>query len=135
SQEILRRYLKTDLNSFLFSPAESERQRRESLRIARVTPLTPSQRARDEARRRHPVALGNCYTVQAYRTAIQRACAAAGVPTWSPNQLRHAKATELRRLAGLDAAAAVLGHTKIETTQIYAERDMEVARRLARETA
>jgi hypothetical protein len=32
---------------------------------------------------------------------------------WSPNQLRHALATEARRRSGLEAAQALLGHTRI----------------------
>lgn len=75
---------------------------------------------------------GEVYTVAAYRRAITRACQAAGVTPWHPNQLRHTRATEIRATAGLDAAAAVLGHTRVETTQVYAEvataRAVEVAR-------
>jgi integrase len=42
---------------------------------------------------------------------------------WHPHQLRHAKATEIRREAGLDAARSVLGHRSPKTTEIYAELD------------
>lgn len=42
---------------------------------------------------------------------------------WSPNQLRHTAATEIRREFGLEAAQVVLGHSFADTTQIYAERD------------
>jgi integrase len=45
---------------------------------------------------------------------------------WSPNQLRHRRATELRPY-GLDLVKTVLGHTKVETTQIYAEKDLAAA--------
>jgi len=43
---------------------------------------------------------------------------------WSANQLRHAKATELRRVAGLDAARVVLGHRSAQITEVYAELDL-----------
>ena len=56
------------------------------------------------------------------------------MPHWTPNQLRHTKATELRKQLGLDVAGAVLGHSKLETTQIYAERAQDLAVRAARET-
>ena len=46
--------------------------------------------------------------------------------SWAPNQLRHTRATELRP-HGLDVAKTILGHTKIETTQIYAEKDLAAA--------
>src|SRR5262249_13073729 len=46
---------------------------------------------------------------------------------WAPNQLRHTKATEIRREHGLDAARAVLGHTSPAITEHYAELDAEQA--------
>jgi integrase len=46
---------------------------------------------------------------------------------WHPNQLRHTKATELRREFGLDAARAVLGHRSPQVTEVYAELDMSRA--------
>ena len=46
---------------------------------------------------------------------------------WHPNRLRHAKATELRRELGLDAARAVLGHSSPQATAIYAELDVSRA--------
>jgi len=36
---------------------------------------------------------------------------------WHPNRLRHSRATELRRY-GLDVVKTILGHSKVETTQI-----------------
>jgi site-specific recombinase XerC len=52
---------------------------------------------------------------------------------WSPNQLRHSAATEIRRLFGLEAAATTLGHAKADVTQIYAERDYSLAASVARQ--
>jgi integrase len=49
---------------------------------------------------------------------------------WHPNQLRHAKATELRREAGLDAARVVLGHRSPQITEVYAEIDVNKAAEL-----
>jgi integrase len=46
---------------------------------------------------------------------------------WHPHQLRHAKATELRREFGLDAARAVLGHRSPQITEVYAEIDVAKA--------
>jgi integrase len=68
------------------------------------------------------------YSVTSYRRAIARACDRAGVPEWSPNQLRHSAATRIRRELGLDVARALLGHTDVNTTTIYAERDDSLAR-------
>jgi integrase len=52
---------------------------------------------------------------------------------WSPNQLRHSAATELRRRYGLEAAQVILGHSKADVTQIYAERDLALGVRVAAE--
>jgi integrase len=48
---------------------------------------------------------------------------------WSPNQLRHNRATELRPY-GLDLTKTILGHSKVETSLIYAERDLAAAMEL-----
>jgi integrase len=45
---------------------------------------------------------------------------------WHPNRLRHSRATELRSY-GLDVTKTILGHNKVETTQIYAEKDLAAA--------
>jgi integrase len=50
---------------------------------------------------------------------------------WHPNQLRHAAATEFRREHGLEAAQVLLGHSKADTTQIYAEASIERGREVA----
>ncbi len=47
--------------------------------------------------------------------------------TWSPNQLRHTFATDIRKRFGLESAQVLLGHSEADTTQIYAERDAEKA--------
>ena len=64
------------------------------------------------------------YNRRSYRNAVLRACLKAGVPAWSPLQLRHTAATSIRAQYGLEAAQTVLGHAKADTTLIYAERDM-----------
>ncbi len=42
---------------------------------------------------------------------------------WHPHQLRHTRATELRREFGIDVARAVLGHRSPAITETYAELD------------
>jgi integrase len=44
--------------------------------------------------------------------AVQRACKKAGIPPWSPRQLRHTRATVIHRAFGLEVARTVLGHTE-----------------------
>ena len=50
---------------------------------------------------------------------------------WHPNQLRHTYATEVRERFGLEAAQVTLGHSKADVTQVYAERDGQLANRVA----
>jgi site-specific recombinase XerC len=50
---------------------------------------------------------------------------------WSPNQLRHSHATKVRKEFGLEAAGASLGHSKMSATEIYAERDSQLALNVA----
>jgi integrase len=52
---------------------------------------------------------------------------------WHPNQLRHTLATGIRRRYGLEAAQVILGHAKADVTQVYAERNLTLAERIAAE--
>lgn len=131
AQAILAKYLLRDQDKPCFSPREAERQRAKG---------KPGRRT-----------AGDQYDTSTYGKAIAYACRRAFPPPkesrrdkaavkawhiahrWSPNQLRHSRATEVRRLYGLEAAASVLGHSEIGVTQVYAEQDRERARRVARE--
>ncbi len=53
------------------------------------------------------------------------------IPQWRPNALRHSAATRIRNALGLDAAAAMLGHRTLTTTEIYAELDQARAAQVA----
>lgn len=68
------------------------------------------------------------YDRRTYRQAVVRGAAKAGVPRWSPLQLRHTAATSIRSRWGLEAAQVVLGHSRADVTQLYAERDLNRAR-------
>lgn len=64
--------------------------------------------------------------------AIRRANKA-GVPVnpWAPRQLRHSIGTTLRKLHGIEAAQGYLGHSKPDTTLIYAERSEALVAQIA----
>ena len=132
AQQVLVRFLKADPDAYLFSPKEVENNRMLGRRQGRIHKLWPSheRRYRDEP----PSYAGEIYTTHSYRRAVHRGCKAAGVPQWSPNQLRHSRATEVRKAYGLEAAQVTLGHATADVTQVYAERDRELARRVALET-
>ena len=52
---------------------------------------------------------------------------------WHPHQLRHSAATMIRKHYGAEAAQSVLGHAELSTTEIYAEKSLEMARRIMKE--
>ena len=68
------------------------------------------------------------YSTTSYRRCVARACRRAGIPPWSVNRLRHSAATRIRKELGLDTARALLGHSDSTTTEIYAEKDLDLAR-------
>jgi integrase len=132
AQEVVRPFLTASLQAYLFSPracVESLRARRAA---ARKTKRTPSELRRKRKAKPHRVPAEH-YNRRSYRLAIVRACQKAGVPEWSPLQLRHSAATEIRAKYGVEAAKVILGHTKVETTQIYAERDLGKAKEIMAE--
>lgn len=120
--EILKRRLVANVTEFLFSPAKALAEWNAQRREARKTKVQPSQQNRRKANRKRPPT--KRYTTGTYRQAIERGAKKAGVPAWHPHQLRHAVATEIRKMAGIDAARAVLGHRSPAITEVYAELDM-----------
>ena len=126
AQAVVKPFLKTDLQAFLFSPADAIAARDARRAAARKTKRTPSElhRKRKAKPKRRPRAR---YDRNSYRQAIERACRKAGVPEWSPLQLRHTAATLIRARYGIEAAKAILGHSRVETSQIYAEQNLNRA--------
>lgn len=123
------RRVEVDAGRPLFSPRDEREERHQDARAARKGKVPPSQRSRRRPRPARPP--GDRYTPTAYGNAVKRAARKAGVPEWHPNQLRHAHATLVRRLFGLEAAQAALGHSKADVTQLYAERDLALAASVA----
>ena len=128
AQEVLLPYLLRADDAYCFSPQESEERRRCKMHEERQTPLNQG----NIPMHRGPSRFAERYTVDAYRRAIRRACEAAKIPIWSPNQLRHTAATDIRREFGLDAAQVILGHASADVTQVYAEADRQLAAGVAR---
>lgn len=133
AQAILAPYLLRCQESYCFSAAETVARARRRQQETRKTTARRKQRS-ETNRAKHPRwAPANRYEVTSYRMAIRRACKLAGVEIWSPNRLRHSAATEIRKRFGLEAAQVVCGHQTANITQVYAERDEELARRIAGE--
>jgi integrase len=131
AQTVLAPFLFRDADAYLFSPQDAMENHRRKLRQARKSKVQPSQRDRSRAKpKKQP---GDHYPVAAYDHAVRVACQKAGVPHWSPNRLRHSAATEIRRRFGLEASQVFLGHQHADVTQVYAERDVALAERVAAE--
>ena len=132
AQEIVKEFLKPDLTAYLFSPRETVEAHHEKRAQARRTKRTPSELAR-KVKGKPGAGHSGRYDRRGYRQAIVRACRKAGVPEWSPLQLRHTAATAIRARFGLEAAQLVLGHARADVTQVYAERDLTKARAIMAE--
>jgi integrase len=122
AQAILKAYLTLDTEAYLFSPRRAMEERRVEMRKNRKTRVQPSQQNR---RKRLPKkGPTERYTTSSYAHAVRTACRKAGIEPWHPHQLRHTRATELRREFGLDTARTVLGHRSPQITETYAELDI-----------
>jgi integrase len=141
AQEVVKRFLKTDLQAYLFSPGEAREERFLALRQNRKSKVQPSQVCR---RRNKPKKVpGERYDVFSYRRAIAYACDRAfQVPEglmeaearkwrkahrWHPHQLRHNAGTNVRKKHGIELARIILGHSTAFCTEIYAEADRQQA--------
>lgn len=154
AQAVIRPFLKRDLQAFLFSPSEAEDERRSALSESRKTPLSYGNRPGTNRKRRRRKQPGLRYTVASYRRAIHYGCDQADseadeakrskdlptdtpsnaervIPRWSPNRIRHSFATRVRKQFGLDAAQVALGHAQANITQVYAEKDQQLAAQVA----
>jgi integrase len=129
AQEVLRPWLDRDPEVYCFAPAEASAWQ---LLRQRKNP-GPASVAVDPLKKRTKRMPGPRYTRHSYRVAVQRACRRAGVPVWSPRQLRHLSASTIRAQYGLEASKAVLGHADTKVTEIYAQRDLDLAQQVMRE--
>jgi len=138
AQTIIMPYLRRELEAPLWTPRMAHEERAAAKREAYqpregqydYRSMPSYQRRRQEAP--EPTRFRPQWSPAAWARAIARATEEAIVPHWSPNQLRHAAATRARRAAGLDAAQAVMDHASADTTEIYAERDRDLAREVMR---
>ena len=127
AQKIIKPWLKTDLQAYLFSPQEARAWFQEQRAKNRKTPRP--KKARERPRKANPRRTPrDHYGTREYDHAIERACEKAGVPAWTPNQLRHTAATRIRAAYGIEAARIILGHSSAVTSEIYAEIDREKAK-------
>ena len=124
AQEAIQPYLgMVGLHEPIFSPHIAYRER--------------NPKADDPCGRRKP---GKAWTTHAITRSIHYACERVRrrggewmeFPNWNVHQIRHAWATRVRALHGLEAAQATLGHASLDATQIYAEKSAHLAIEIAR---
>ena len=127
AQAVLRAFLLRPSQAYMFDPREAMAWYAAQRESHRRPGQEPTSRRTKRRIRDH-------YDAGSYRRAIQRACRKAGVTPWHPHALRHTSASRVRKEFGLEAAQVLLGHSRADVTQIYAERDetkaAEVARRM-----
>jgi integrase len=149
AQRIIEPWLKWDnLDAYIFSPAEAMDY------VGKVRSSNASTRRTNFKRKNDPERIaGDRYKTGTYANAVKRGCEKAfGMPRewrvkkksqseetrakaiqwreancWNPNQLRHTAATEIRKEYGIEIASIILGHSTLNTTQVYAEADLEEA--------
>ena len=129
AQELLLPFLPRAAGDFLFSPREAIAWWADQRRANRETPIRPGQSKRKRRAKRAP---RDKYDAHSYRRAIRYACKKAGVDPWHPHRLRHACATRVRSEEGIEAAQVYLGHAHASVTEIYAQRDLDLAARIAK---
>ena len=135
AQAILKPWLRENADEHLFQPREARQKMYAERRVKRQSPLWRSH-LEHQARKKKAKperAPGDHYTRHSYAQAIARACKKAGVPHWHPHQLKHVCGTDVRKKFGLEASRAYMGHTKLSTAEIYAEKDMRLVEQIALE--
>ena len=143
AQAVLQPYLQTELESFVFSPAQSMAEHRERRHEDRETPASCGNVPGSNVKRFAKKQPGEVFNVNALNKAIAYACRKAfPAPKelepaarkewarshrWTTHQLRHAFATRVRREHTADVAQVLLGHSSLSTTEIYAKADASKA--------
>lgn len=85
---------------------------------------------------------GKRYKTSSYYLAVHRAIKrvnakrpkARQIPEWFPHLLRHTRGQEVRERYGVEAAQSILGHDRIDSTEVYSGRRLELAKLVALET-
>jgi integrase len=153
-QELLRPLLSRPADAYCFTPAEAMTERYQAMRLARQSAVQPSQRNR--RRKSVQESYGPRYDRRSYYQAVRRGWLAARATIralersaegcgdkinsgaswlvwWTPHSLRRAFLNRVRGIFGPDSARASGGHSSLDATEIYLERDLEAAKAVARQ--
>ncbi len=137
AQQILLPWLEGAVpEQFVFSPRRSEDMRNGQRSKDRKTRAWPSHMKRNAAKRPKVRKLPptDRYDADGLARAVLRTCKRIGVTPWSPYQLRHLRAVELREKYGLETVRAVLGQSAAAIADHYSKgADAVLAGRAAKE--
>lgn len=138
AQEIIRPFLRENPDEYLFRPEDGRRwfEQGSGVHVApeRKTKVYPSElkrRAEEKAKAAQRARkFRERYYPDSYWKAVKYAFETAEkngvrIPHWHPNQLRHAIATQIRKTHGQQQAQLWLGHRHLNTTGIYAEKQID----------
>jgi integrase len=145
AQAVLDEFPTADEEEFVFSPRRELAERNAARAAGRKTKFYASRQGWQQRKAKPKRAAGEKYTSTSYGHAVRKAVRKANerraglanggqfdaVPPWHPNQIRHSFATTVRREHGLDVAQALLGHDRVSTTEIYAEKSNDKAAAVA----
>ena len=121
-----------DPSGFLFRPSASMQELRDKRAASRKIPLHRGNRSGTNRKANPKLAFRLISTAQRLTLAASPGRARKTESAhWHPNQLRHAAATRIRAAFGVEAASTILGHSNLETTQIYAESNQQCAAEIA----
>lgn len=115
ARDVLIDYMNRDRESYCFTPTESDEWFRAMKRSKRITPAKYDKRPRKGTQQKN-----RFYDSGSYRQAVQRATKRAGVPKWTPAQIRHTTATDITEAIGIEGLSALLDHTTIGVPRHYA---------------
>lgn len=119
AREALEDYLNRPAGSYCFSPKEATAWHNAKKRSERKSKVQPSQQ--DRSKDNPEVSPRDRYDKDSYRRALQRAAKKAGVPQWTPYEVRHLVGTVVAEALQLENAKALLGHSDLHTTQRYSK--------------
>lgn len=132
ARDALTDYINRDPESYCFSPRESMAWFRAKQAAERTTPPNTGNGPGKNRKANPKKQPGLCFTATSYRQAIQRAAKRAKVAHWHPYQLRHTAGTHIREALGVEAAQALLGHSRAAMTEHYAKQSEQKAIEAAR---
>ncbi|MCD0459972.1 tyrosine-type recombinase/integrase [Roseiconus lacunae] len=131
AREAVTEFLQRSLESYCFSPKEAMAWRHAQAAARRKTPKKQGNRPGSNRKKTPKRLPRERYDSASYRQAIARAIVVANVEKWTPYQIRHLTATEVRAALGIEDTKALLGHSTALMTEHYARESEEAATRAA----